>query len=120
MNNTEAKNEFAKLIVNVTTSCGLVMIPSATVRVSYYGPPGMENKVTMSGCTDESGKTEEFEMVIRRAKIGNRYVNFPRFAKCEIDVSAEGFIPMKAKDVPIFPGITVVRSFDMIRQKKYV
>lgn len=116
--NKEEQREFAKLVVNVTTSCGLVMIPSASVRVSYSGPPGLENKATMCGCTDENGKTDEFEMVTRRARIGNRYVNFPRFAKCEIDVSADGFIPMKAKGVPVFPGITVVHSFDMIPIKK--
>ena len=106
--------EYARLNVKITTSCGLVPIKNASVSVSYNGPPGNCEKENVTYYTDEEGRTKTFSMYTKRAKIGNRYINFPRYAKCDVFIKAEGYIPLKAREVPIFPGITVVRAFDLI------
>ena len=106
--------EYAMLSVAVTTACGVAAVKDARVTVYYNGLPGSEKKEFKSNTTDENGKTESFSIHCRRAKVGNRYVNYPRYSKCDVEISAEGFIPLKARDVPIFPGITVIRAFDLI------
>ena len=108
------KSEYAMLDVRVTTAGGLIPINRAMVTVTYSGPPGGSEKETVADVTDENGKTGTFFMYTRRAKIGNRFVNLPRYAKCDVAISAEGFVPLKVREIPIFPGITVVRNFDLI------
>lgn len=118
--NEKLKNEnieYAMLTVNVTTDCGLSPICNASVSVSHNGPPGCAEKTTTSSITDENGKTKTFYMYTRKAKIGNRYVNLPRYSKCDVQISANGYVPLKVRELPIFPGITVVRTFDLIPTK---
>lgn len=109
--------ECAMLDVRVTTSCGIIPISKASVTVTYNGPPGNCKKESVEDITDENGRTGTFFMYTRRAKIGNRYINLPRYAKCDVDIKADGFVPLKVREIPIFPGITVVRSFDLIALK---
>jgi hypothetical protein len=109
--------EYAMLNVKITTGCGLIPIENASVTVSYNGPPGKSEKETKTLLTDKEGNTKTFSMYTRRAKIGNRYVNLPRYAKCDVVIRADGYIPLKAREIPIFPGITVLRSFDLIPLK---
>lgn len=109
--------EYAMLTVTVTTDCGLSPICNACVAVSHNGPPGSSEKTTTSSVTDENGKTKTFYMYTKRAKIGNRYINLPRYSKCDVQINATGYVPLKIRELPIFPGITVVRSFDLIPMK---
>ena len=113
----EKKAEYAMLDVRVTTACGVVPVGRAAVTVSYNGPPGCSEKESISDVTDENGKTGTFFMYTRRAKIGNRFVNLPRYAKCDVLINAEGYVPLKVREIPIFPGITVIRNFDLIAKK---
>lgn len=108
------KKEYAMLDVTVTTACGAIPINNASVTVSYSGPPGNSEKETVGDVTDKNGKTGTFFMYTRRAKIGNRYVNLPRYAKCDVAIRADGYIPLKVREIPIYPGITAVRTFDLI------
>ena len=110
----ETKVEYAMLSVSVTSACGIVPICAANVTVSYNGPPGCKEKQTLCGVTDENGRTDTFFLYTRRAKIGNKYVNYPRYSKCDVTICANGYVPLKVREIPIFPGITVVRSFDLI------
>ena len=113
----DSKAEYAMLDVRVTTAGGIIPVSRAEVTVSYNGPPGNSEKETVGDITDENGRTGTFFMYTRRAKIGNRYVNLPRYAKCDVLIGAEGYVPLKVREIPIFPGITVVRNFDLIAQK---
>ena len=116
----DEKKEYAMLDVRVTTSCGIIPISKASVTVSYNGPPGNCKKESVEDITDENGKTGTFFMYTRRAKIGNRYVNLPRYAKCDVLIKADGYVPLKVREIPIFPGITVIRNFDLISLKNNV
>ena len=116
----DEKKEYAMLDVRVTTSCGIIPISKASVTVSYNGPPGNSKKEAVEDITDENGKTGTFFMYTRRAKIGNRYVNLPRYAKCDVLIKADGYVPLKVREIPIFPGITVIRNFDLISLKNNV
>ena len=109
--------ESAMLDVRVTTAFGAIPVDRATVTVCYSGPPGSSEKEAVADVTDSEGKTGTFFMYTRRARIGNRYVNLPRYAKCDVSVTADGYVPLKVREIPIFPGITVIRSFDLIEMK---
>jgi len=112
----EKKDEYehAMLTVGVATACGITHIKNASVTVYYNGHPGAEHKESDGCLTDEGGRSKTFLIPCKRAKIGNRYINFPRYPKCDIAISADGYVPLKVRDIPIFPGITVVRYFDLI------
>ena len=114
----EVRDEYADLVIGVTTDNGLRPIQSATVTVIYSGPPGSGEKASMTLMTDENGRCGPFSMYTRRARIGGKYVNFPRFGQCDVEIRADGFVPITARRLPIFPGITVNRSFDLISVKK--
>ena len=109
--------EYAMLDVRVTTSFGAIPVSRAVVTVCYNGPPGSSCKESVTDVTDCEGKTRRFFMYTRRARIGNRYVNLPRYAKCDVSVTADGYVPLRVREIPIFPGITVIRSFDLIEMK---
>ena len=115
----EVQEEYADLIVGVTTDNGLRPIQNANVTVIYSGPPGSGEKIYTSLLTDANGRCGPFSMYIRRARIGGKLVNFPRIAKCDVEIKADGFVPTAARRIPIFPGITVNRSFDLINIKKH-
>jgi hypothetical protein len=51
---------------------------------------------------------------MRRARIGGKDIDFPRSSGCSVSVKADGYVLCKARDIPIFSGITVKRSFDLL------
>ena len=114
----EEYKEYAELVVGVTTDCGLLPLESAKVSVIYSGPPGASEKATITLVTNKDGRCGPFSMYTRRARIGGKYVNLPRFANCDVKIQADGYIPITVRKLPIFPGITVMRSFDLLAAKK--
>ena len=106
--------EFAMIEVSVTTCAGVVPIEGARVTVNYEGLPDGKGAQNETHITDKNGKAEPFKMRMRRIKIHDRYVDFPKNHGCNVSISADGYVLTGAKNIPIFPSITVRRSFDLI------
>ena len=121
-NRLESENKkdiaYARLRVNVTTACGIVPLKEASVSVTYNAPPSAQDDQVQTLFTDETGQTKLFYMKIRRVKLAEREITLPRRAKCNITVSADGYVPVTAREVPVFPDITVIRSFDLMPKNK--
>ncbi len=109
-NNTD----FAMMEVYVTCCGGIVPIEGAKVTLRYKGLPSEKEEQIEIHTTDKNGRAEPFKLRTKRAKIRDRFIDFPRNVGCFISVSADGFIPCFSRDVPVFSGITVRRSFDLI------
>jgi len=108
-------SEYAMIEITVTTSGGILPLAEAEVKIIYEyigGEYFEERKVT-----DREGKTGVFRFPVRRAVVGGRKVDFPRRAECNIEISADGYVPLVAKRVHLFPGVTVVGSFDVLPLK---
>ena len=106
--------EFATIEINVTTCCGVVPVEGARVTVSYEGLPDGRGAQMETHLTDKNGRSEPFRMRTRRVRVNDRYVNFPKNHGCNVSVSADGYVLTSARDIPIFPSITVRRSFDLL------
>lgn len=107
-------SEYAMIKISVTTTSGAVPIAGATVTVSYNTVPGMNAIEKQIMKTDKNGNTEIFKMPIKRAIIGDRRVDFPRRAECNVEIKAEGYVTTRARAVHLFPDVTVMSSFDLI------
>ena len=107
-------SDYAMIEVYVTTCSGVVPIEGAKVTVTYEGLPDGKGAQNETHVTDEKGRAEPFRMRTKRVKIRDRFVDFPKHRGCNVSVSADGYVLTSAKNVPIFPSITVRRSFDLI------
>ncbi len=110
-------SKYAGLEVSVTTCFGAMPVAGAEVTVNYKGTPDGEGELISTRVTDENGKCEPFLMSVRRERIRDRYIDFPRNTGCDVSVCADGYIVSSAKDVPIFSDITVRRVFDLIPKR---
>lgn len=106
--------EYATVEVFVTTCSGIVPIEGASVTVTYDGLPDGQGARSETHITNKEGRAEPFKMMTRRVKIKDRYIDFPKNKGCNIAIEADGYVLTSAKNVPIFPKITVRRSFDLI------
>jgi hypothetical protein len=106
--------EHAMIKISVTTAGGIVPIDGATVIVSYKTFPGLCDCGKQTKHTDSNGEAGVFRIPIKRAFVGNRRVDFPCRAECDVEVIAEGYVIFKARSVQLFPEITVVSSFDLL------
>ena len=109
-------DEFAMIKVTVTTASGILPIEGARVSVSYKAIPGSADSGKQSKITDGEGHTEVFKIPVKRARIGERLVDFPRRAECDVEICADGYVLRRARAVHLFPGITVSGCFDLIAQ----
>ena len=107
-------SDCAMIEVYVTTCFGVVPVEGARVTVSYKGLPDGKGEQIETHLTDACGRAEPFIMRTKRVRKGDRWVNFPRNHGCNVSVSADGYVLTSAKNVPIFPAITVRRSFDLL------
>ena len=107
-------SDFAMIEVYVTTSLGVVPIEGARVTVTYDGLPDGKGAQVETHITDARGYAEPFKMRTKRVKIRDRFVDFPKNHGCNVSISAEGYVLTSAKNVPIFPCVTVKRGFDLI------
>ena len=106
--------EFATIEINVTTCCGVVPVEGARVTVSYEGLPDGKGAQEETHVTDKNGRSEPIKMRTKRVKIHEKYVSFPKNHGCNVSVSADGYVLTSARNIPIFPSITVRRSFDLL------
>ena len=83
--------EYAMIKISVTTAGGIVPIDGATVIVSYKTFPGLCDCGKQTKHTDANGEAGVFRIPIKRALVGNRCVDFPRRAECDVEVRAEGY-----------------------------
>ena len=111
---SQIDQEYAALEVSVTTCFGMRPLQGVSVTVRYDGLPYESKPQTITHMTDDKGRTAPFLIKMRRATIGDRSIDFPRNSGCHISVKADGYILSKARCVPIFSGITVRKSFDLI------
>ena len=107
-------SDFAMIEVYVTTSLGVVPIEGARVTVTYDGLPDGKGAQSETHVTDARGYAEPFKMRTKRVKIRDRFVDFPKHIGCNVSISADGYVLMSARNVPIFPNVTVKRGFDLI------
>jgi hypothetical protein len=108
-------SEYAMIEVNVTTSGGILPLADAKVKIVYEYVGGEYFEETK--ITDIDGRTGVFRFPVRRAVIGGKRVDFPRRAECNVEISADGYVPLSVKGVHLFPGVTVVGSFDVLLLK---
>ena len=107
-------SDFAMIEVYVTTSLGVVPIEGARVTVTYNGLPDGKGAQSETHVTDARGYAEPFKMRTKRVRIRDRFVDFPKHCGCNVSISADGYVLTSARNVPIFPSITVKRGFDLI------
>jgi hypothetical protein len=100
--------------VYVTTCFGVVPIEGARVTVTYEGLPDGKGAQNETHLTDAQGRAEPFTLRAKRVKIRDRFVDFPKNHGCNVSIAADGYVLTSAKNVPIFPDVTVKRSFDLI------
>ena len=100
--------------IYVTTSLGVLPVEGARVTVTYDGLPDGKGGQSETHITDSRGYAEPFRMRTKRVKIRDRLVDFPKNHGCHVSVSADGYVLTSAKNVPIFPSITVKRGYDLI------
>ena len=110
-------SDFAMIEVYVTTALGVVPIEGARVTVSYEGLPDGKGAQVETHVTDAHGYAEPFRMRTKRVKVRDRFVDFPKNHGCNVSISADGYVLTSAKNIPIFPSITVKRGFDLIPSK---
>ena len=115
---SEKYNEKAKIEVSVVTAGGILPVSGANVVVTYKTLPGMHDGGIQTRVTDENGKAGIFELPVRRAVIGGKRVDFPRRAECDVEITAEGYVSYRARSVHLFPGVTVMCTFDLLPKKK--
>ena len=106
--------DYAMIEVYVTTCSGIVPIEGARVTVTYDGLPDGKSGLKETHITDSKGRAEPFKMRTKRVFIRDKFVDFPKHRGCNVSVCADGYVLTSAKNVPIFPSITVRRSFDLI------
>ena len=111
---SQNSQEYATLEICVTTCSGILPVKGAAVTVRYDGMSFDTDGQITTHITDEDGRTQPFLVKMRRARIGGKDVDFPRNKGCSVSVKADGYVLCKARDIPIFSGITVKRSFDLL------
>ena len=102
---------------SVCTAAGIVPVEGAEVTVTYTPPTFICDGGTLTGLTDGKGNAGIFKLPVKRTVIGGRKIDFPRRAECNIEIRAEGFVPLKVRGIHLFPGITVVGRFNLTPQK---
>ncbi|MCI6501656.1 MAG: hypothetical protein MSA49_00225 [Clostridia bacterium] len=107
----------AMIEITVTTAQGTVPLSGAQVVFSYDGTPdegassGYRHEILC--LTDAEGRAGPVKLKMRRALIGQRYIDFPRNAGCDVRVVVPGYVKTSVRGIPIFPWITVKRSIDV-------
>ena len=111
---SQINQEYSSLEVSVTTCYGIKPLSGVEVTVRYDGLPYESKPQVITHFTDENGRTAPFCIKMRRVKLGERSVDLPRNSGCHVTVKADGYVICKVRNIPIFSGITVKRSFDLL------
>ncbi len=102
------------LQINATTLSRLYPVKNALVTVFTGNPDNMT--VIETGITDESGKTDVFNLKTppradsQQAENGG---NTP-YASYNVSVRSDGYVEQIAMNVPVFPGVVSVQGVDLL------
>ncbi len=99
------------LIVEAKTAEGALPVPSALVTVENARSAG-DIKITLE--TNRSGRTERVSLPTVSGSLSQSYENRQPYAIYDIYVTADGFYPFRAQNVPIFSGVTTLQPATMI------
>ncbi len=99
------------LIVEAKTADGALPVSNAIVTVEGAGGVG-NVKITQE--TNRSGRTERIALPTVSSALSQTYENRQPFTIYDIYVTAEGFYPFRAQNVPIFSGVTTLQPAAMI------
>ncbi len=99
------------LIVEAKTAEEALPVSRAIVTIEGAGGVG-SIKVTQE--TNRSGRTERVSLPTVSGTLSQNYGNRQPFSIYDISVTADGFYPFRAKNVPIFSGVTTLQPAAMI------
>ncbi len=99
------------LIVEAKTADGALPVASALVTVENARGAG-DIKVTLE--TDRSGRTTRISLPTVSGELSQSYENNQPFSIYDVYVTADGFYPFRAQNVPIFSGVTTLQPVAMI------
>lgn len=115
-----ADNDFAKTHddsapkgnLKISVSHSQSTFPVANAKYTVYDKNG---NVAAKGITDSSGMSSEISLPAIPKGIsevpGTGYLNSAVFY--DIEIIADGYIPITIKNIPIFEGITTLQNFDL-------
>ena len=108
----DASDENGRLIAMVTYTDRIYPVKKAKVTVFTGSPDNME--IVDSGITDESGKTEAFELAAPPRSLSQQSgpAALP-YALYNMRVQAEGFLDNIHLNIPVFRGVTSVQRSDL-------
>ncbi len=99
-------------LLKITVSHSQNTFPVVNARYTVFDKNGNEVSV---GTTDESGMSAEILLPAIPKGIsetpGTNYLNSAVFY--DIEILADGYIPITIKNIPIFEGITTLQNFDL-------
>ena len=105
------------LIVKVSTARGAIPLEGATVNVRGGDPA--HSGVLLSLRTDRDGQTPRVTLPTPPLSASEAPGGITPFANYNIDVFAEGYVPLAFHNVPIFPSIVSIQPAVMIPHPEY-
>lgn len=116
MNNTQRPPDTAGgvgyLIVRVSTALGA--IPLADALVTVRGSEAQTSGVIYSQLTNSSGITQKISLPAPNIR-ESESPGYPRpYSLYSVDVSKEGYLPLKLENVAIFDSITSIQPAVMV------
>lgn len=115
MNNSEGSVGY--LTVMVTTARGAIPLSGATVNIRGDDISGSE--ILFSLLSDQDGKTPTVALPTPPKKNSESPNIAPAFSTYNIDVYADGYIPLFFHNVPIFPSVISVQPAVMVPEDRY-
>ena len=102
---------FGTIIFQVTGGQGAFPIPNAEIIITK----SLSNRLSLSISllTDESGRTEPVSLPAPSRSLSLSPNNGNVYASYEAKVTAEGYLPTKIKNLPVFDGITTLQPVNL-------
>ena len=102
---------FGTLLFQVTGGQGTFPVPNARVTIAKVLDDRLSLSISL--LTDENGKTEPVSLPAPRRELSQNPYNGIVYAIYQAEVTAEGYIPTKIKDLPVFDGITTIQPINL-------
>ena len=96
------------LLVSARTADGVLLVPSALVRV--YDQDGA---LLYEGLTNRDGYTDEIEVITPPKENSLSFGKENPYATVSISVEKDGFYPMHYPSVPIFPFVVTIQQSNL-------
>lgn len=99
-----------RLLVITTRSKGTYPIQGA--RISVYDSNG---NLMLTELTDESGRTDTVVLPSVSSSLSQSPGTPPSDTAVfyDIDITADGFVPTRIEQIPIYDGVTTIQRYDM-------